>query len=44
MANKRKNRFGVWWNDESLQVHIELKGRKVLKHFTLDDTVIIIKR
>ena len=34
----------VWWHDESLQVQIELKGRKVLKHFALNGTVIIIKR
>lgn len=44
LANKHKNRFGVWLHDESLQVQIELKGRKVLKHFALNGKVIIIKR
>lgn len=43
-GKKNKNRCGVWWHDESLQVHIEFKGRKVLKHFTLNGTVIIIMR
>ena len=42
LANKHKNRFGVWWHDESLQVHIELKGTKVLKHSALNGTVIIL--
>ena len=44
LANKHKNRFGVWWHDESLQVHIESKASKVPTHFELHGTVIIIKR
>ena len=44
LENKHKNRFRVWWHDESLQVHIELKGRKVPTHFELHGTVIIIMR
>lgn len=44
LANKHKNRFGVWWHDESLQVHNELKPNKVPTNFKLSGTVIIIMR
>lgn len=40
LANKHKNRFGIWWHDESMQVHIKLEASKVLKHFALNGTVI----
>ena len=44
LANKHKNRFGVWWHDESLQVDIELKASKVPTNFKFNGTVIIIMR
>ena len=44
LAKKHKNRFGVWWHDESLKVHIELKPSKVPTNFKLNGTVIIIMR
>lgn len=44
LAKKHKNRFGVWWHDESLQVHNELKTSKVPTNFVLSGTVISIMR